>query len=160
VTIGGPNPTDLHFHAGSKDHGEEIMSKIQSSRAIAKGAAQPESRDSSPQTPPPAATDKAASMKKPSVHFSTASPTVIPPAPRADESDEEDYDQSQANAETGEIAVALYDFNADGEDELTVVEGEKLEVLERDGDEWWKCRNAKGYEGVVPAQYLEVCCWS
>ena len=54
------------------------------------------------------------------------------------------------------MAAALYDFNADGEDELTVKEGENLTVLERDGEEWWKCRNAKGLEGVVPASYLEV----
>ena len=54
-------------------------------------------------------------------------------------------------------AVALYDFSADGVDELSVAEGERLTVLEKDGDEWWKCRNSKGLEGVVPASYLEVC---
>ena len=41
--------------------------------------------------------------------------------------------------------------------ELSVKEGEHLVVLERDGDEWWKCRNSEGTEGVVPASYLEVC---
>ena len=50
----------------------------------------------------------------------------------------------------------LYDFTADGEDELTVREGETLMVLERDGDEWWKCRNQDGLVGVVPASYVEV----
>ena len=54
-------------------------------------------------------------------------------------------------------AVALYDFGADGVDELSVTEGEHLTVLEKDGDAWWKCRNSKGLEGVVPACYLEVC---
>jgi len=54
------------------------------------------------------------------------------------------------------FATALYDFTADGEDELSVTEGERLIVLEKDGDEWWKCRNTKGAEGVVPASYLEV----
>ena len=54
------------------------------------------------------------------------------------------------------FATALYDFTADGEDELSVMEGERLTVLEKDGDEWWKCRNTKGAEGVVPASYLEV----
>lgn len=52
--------------------------------------------------------------------------------------------------------LALYDFNADGEDELTVKEGDKLAVLEKDGEEWWKCKNIEGVEGVVPASYLEV----
>lgn len=52
--------------------------------------------------------------------------------------------------------MALYDFQAQGEDELSVGEGDKLWVLEKDGDEWWKCRNAAGEEGVVPASYVEV----
>jgi len=52
--------------------------------------------------------------------------------------------------------VVLYDFTADGDDELTVAEGEDLIVLERDSDDWWKVRNSKGREGVVPASYVEV----
>lgn len=55
--------------------------------------------------------------------------------------------------------MALYDFQAQGEDELSVGEGDKLWVLEKDGDEWWKCRNAEGHEGVVPASYIEVSSW-
>jgi len=31
-----------------------------------------------------------------------------------------------------------------------------LWVIEKDGDEWWKCRNMNGSEGVVPASYVEV----
>jgi len=54
------------------------------------------------------------------------------------------------------MATVLYDFHADGHDELTVNEGDQLTILLRDGDDWWKCRNAHGVEGVVPASYLEV----
>lgn len=51
----------------------------------------------------------------------------------------------------------MYDFEADGEDGLTVKEGEKLTVLDKEeSDDWWKCRNSKGKEGVVPASYLET----
>ncbi|KAG8899325.1 cytoskeletal protein binding protein [Tulasnella sp. 408] len=47
--------------------------------------------------------------------------------------------------------------NGDGEDELTVKEGEKLTVVDKEeSEEWWKCRNSKGKEGVVPASYLEA----
>ena len=53
------------------------------------------------------------------------------------------------------MVLVLYDFRADGEDELTVSEGEKLTILEKD-EEWWKCKNVEGVEGVVPASYLEV----
>ena len=52
--------------------------------------------------------------------------------------------------------MVLYDFTADGDDELTVTEGEDLIVLERDSDDWWKVRSSKGREGVVPASYVEV----
>lgn len=63
-----------------------------------------------------------------------------------------------ATRSTGDedTADALYDFDADGEDELSVNEGEHLVVVEKDGDEWWKCRNSHGVVGVVPASYLEV----
>lgn len=100
--------------------------------------------------------------KKPSVHFSPAA-TIIPDLEEPEEQDIQDGEQSipgeeQASQDDEELdmAIALYDFNADGEDELTVKEGEKLTILERDGEEWWKCRNTKGLEGVVPASYLEV----
>jgi len=60
-----------------------------------------------------------------------------------------DHDAAHVAAgEDEETADALYDFEADGEDELSVKEGEHLVVLERDGDEWWKCRNSEGAEGL------------
>jgi len=104
-------------------------------------------------------------MKKPSVHFSLASPVIIPLAPAEEEEEEERVQFSEPLRDSHKpqpasgimVAVALYDFNADGVDELSVTEGENLTVLEKDGDEWWKCQNSKGSEGVVPASYLEVC---
>ncbi|KAG9022467.1 hypothetical protein FS837_006340 [Tulasnella sp. UAMH 9824] len=56
----------------------------------------------------------------------------------------------------GIVAVTLYDFKAERDDELTVMEGEKLTILDKEDDEWWKCRNWIGSEGVVPASYLEA----
>lgn len=85
-----------------------------------------------------------------SVHFSQAPPSIISPR---EPSENGDVDETQGNEE---MVIALYDFNADGEDELSITEGEQLVVLEKDGDEWWKCRNARGQEGVVPASYVEI----
>lgn len=56
----------------------------------------------------------------------------------------------------GERAVALYDFEAQGDDELSVAENDSLTLIERENDDWWKVRNASGQEGVVPASYVEV----
>lgn len=146
VVVGGPNPVTLHFHAGSKDNAEEILEKVKSSKAISTSTTNGASPEPTRTVPP------VAEAPPRNVHFAKDSPVIIPPAPPAEEEDEEEEDDGAAQ----DIAVVLYDFKADGEDELSVQEGEQLLVLERDGDEWWKCRNASGAEGVVPAQYLEV----
>jgi len=84
---------------------------------------------------------------------------IIPPR-EEEEGEEEEEDTQYQNGEAGEqgqdYAVALYDFTAAGEDEMTVQAREQLVILEKDGDEWWKCRNLRNEEGVVPASYLEV----
>ena len=162
IDIEGPSPISLHFHAGSKENADAIVTKLQSSKALSSTPQEhaPMARSLSP---PPAA--EPSEMKKPSVHFSPASPVIIPSAPEEEQAEEgeeeeqqilEQLDDSQSASVIME-AVALYDFGADGVDELSVAEGERLIVLEKDGDEWWKCRNSKGLEGVVPASYLEVC---
>ncbi|KAF8655285.1 hypothetical protein AX16_003184 [Volvariella volvacea WC 439] len=151
IDIGGANAISLHFNAGSKDIAEEIASKLASSKSL--------STKPGPSTLPQE-TPRSTS-KKPSVHFSQAEPDIIPPREVDSEDEYQESDQepsqgaSRSSADT-ETAVALYDFTADGDDELTVKEGERLVVLEKDGDEWWKCRNARGLEGVVPASYLDA----
>lgn len=52
----------------------------------------------------------------------------------------------------------LYEFMAQGDDEVTVAEGDEVIVLD-DGksEEWWMVRRLKnGREGVVPASYVEI----
>ncbi len=48
-------------------------------------------------------------------------------------------------------AIATSDYDAA---QLTVVKGEILDVLDRTAS-WWRCRNAGGVEGWVPADSLE-----
>ncbi|EOD52196.1 hypothetical protein GTA08_BOTSDO02519 [Neofusicoccum parvum] len=52
----------------------------------------------------------------------------------------------------------LYEFMAQGEDEVTVAEGDEVIVLDdAKSEEWWMVRRLKnGKEGVVPASYVEV----
>jgi hypothetical protein len=160
IEVGGATPITLHFHTGSKDNVEAIMNKLESSKALA--AAQPrpstDSTASRPDDPGPSTRE----AHKPSVHFSDASPEIIP---SGDEEEDEEpdtprpsYDNRKHSEDNidGESGVVLYDFTADGDDELSVAEGERLVILEKDGDEWWKCRNSKGAVGVVPASYIEV----
>lgn len=52
----------------------------------------------------------------------------------------------------------LFDFMAQGDDEVTVALGDEVLILDDSAsDEWWKVRRLKnGKEGVVPSNYVEV----
>jgi len=144
VEIGGPNSASLHFNAGSRDTAEAIVKKLETSKQLS--APPPEVL----QEPVVSPTRSQIAGKIPgkAVHFSAA-PAIIPDQAESEEEwADTDYDPN--------AALVLYDFTADGDDELTVAEGEDLIVLERDSDDWWKVRNSKGREGVVPASYVEV----
>ena len=52
----------------------------------------------------------------------------------------------------------LYEFMAQGDDEVTVAENDDVIILDdQQSEEWWKVRRVKnGKEGVVPSSYVEV----
>jgi len=158
VVVGGSTPANLHFNVGSKDNAEAIFEKLKSSKALFT----PQDNGSGDAIRPPRMDTDTSEHDKarkngPSVHFSDSSPDIIPVRESPEYEDDETPEvNADGDASEGETATALYDFDADGEDELSVKEGDNLLVLERDGDEWWKCRNHDGAEGVVPASYLEV----
>ncbi|KAK4178629.1 hypothetical protein QBC36DRAFT_182208 [Triangularia setosa] len=54
--------------------------------------------------------------------------------------------------------VVLYDFMAQGEDEVTVGIGDEVIILDdTKSEEWWMVRRVKNQmEGVVPSSYIEV----
>ncbi|KAM9900035.1 hypothetical protein OXX79_005370 [Metschnikowia pulcherrima] len=63
---------------------------------------------------------------------------------------------SQA-ASTTASAVAAYPYDAAGDDELTVTQGEKLSVLEEDDGSGWTLVSASaGQSGLVPTSYLQM----
>lgn len=177
IEVGGPNAASLHFHAGSKEVADAIMAKLEEARAPTEESPPAPAAEPQPVLAPPRPQlqpERPRSSATKSVHFDNSEPVIIPPREAddgggdvdGDGDGDVDVDQEVLQDEQpsdaffgdgeGERAVVLYDFVADGEDEMTVHEGETLLVLERDTDEWWKCRNAKLEEGVVPANYLEV----
>lgn len=179
LTISGPNEElSLQFNAGSKDTAEAIVSKIEESQRLANGDSAPNGngfpRSPSPpviKSPTPAVapspktrllppahpgTTPSPSGRSRGVHFDPAPPVEIA-HPQHEDIDEEEEEDHHDALDGAEVAVALYDFDADGDDELTVKEGERVAVLDREGsEEWWKCRSVAGKEGVVPSSYLEV----
>jgi hypothetical protein len=52
----------------------------------------------------------------------------------------------------------LFDFMAQGDDEVTVAIGDEVLIIDDSAsDEWWKVRRLRnGKEGVVPSNYVEV----
>lgn len=65
--------------------------------------------------------------------------------------------QTQQEAPQTFKCTALYSYQAQNPDELSIVENEQLEVVgEGDGDGWLRARNYRGEEGFVPHNYLDV----
>lgn len=54
--------------------------------------------------------------------------------------------------------TVLYDFPAQGDDEVTVAQGDEVVIIDdTKSSEWWMVRRIKnGKEGVVPSEYVEV----
>uniref|UniRef100_M3Y9F7 F-BAR and double SH3 domains protein 1 n=1 Tax=Mustela putorius furo TaxID=9669 RepID=M3Y9F7_MUSPF len=90
-------------------------------------------------------------------------------SPTAEDAELSDFEECE---ETGELfeepapvalatrplpcpAHVVFSYQAGHEDELTITEGEWLEVIEEgDADEWVKARNQHGEVGFVPERYL------
>ena len=51
-------------------------------------------------------------------------------------------------------ALAIYDYNADKEDELTFQEGQVIYVLKKNDDGWWE-GVMDGITGLFPGNYVE-----
>lgn len=54
-------------------------------------------------------------------------------------------------------AKSLYDYEAAGSDEVSLVSGEQVHVIVNDdGSGWTTIKNASGQEGLVPTSYLDI----
>lgn len=158
----------LHFNVGKEEIAETILTKLDDSRKLAISSTKAASEAAAAElhthrsalTPPPRPVESGSPSKKNgvSVRFAEESPEIIPPREPSeeDEAEEEEEGGRLTGDDQSNLAIALYDFEGTGPDELSVQEGEQLYIIEKEGEEWWKCRNAQGGEGVVPASYLEV----
>ena len=55
------------------------------------------------------------------------------------------------------VAVALFDFQTDSEDTLTMAEGDRFRVIEPDLDGWTSVQRLEdGVQGYVPSAYIEI----
>ncbi|EDP43280.1 hypothetical protein MGL_2290 [Malassezia globosa CBS 7966] len=61
---------------------------------------------------------------------------------------------AQTTSTLGE-AVALYTFQGGQPGDLSFVQGERISLLEKVSDDWFRARNAEGHIGIVPTNYIE-----
>ncbi|KAF9226523.1 hypothetical protein BS17DRAFT_775772 [Gyrodon lividus] len=168
IDMGGINPMKLHFSVVKEEIAEAVLTKLDDSRKLAISGAKVASAGlggrRSALTPPPRHAEAGSPSKRSgaSVRFAEESPQIIPLREPSEDGEAEgaeengvDTGETGDDEEEGEPVVALYDFEGTSSDELSVREGERLHIIEKEGEEWWKCRNAHGVEGVVPASYLE-----
>jgi len=57
--------------------------------------------------------------------------------------------------EVGEWAEALYEYASDDPGDLNLAEGQRIKVLERTSEDWWR-GEVDGREGIFPASYVQM----
>jgi len=51
--------------------------------------------------------------------------------------------------------IALYDYQAQRSDELSLTRGDRITVLFKDNDNWWMGELADGQQGFFPTNYVD-----
>ncbi|OQR80376.1 tyrosine-protein kinase Btk29A-like, partial [Tropilaelaps mercedesae] len=51
--------------------------------------------------------------------------------------------------------VALFDFEAQEESDLSLKRGDEYEVMDDSGEHWWQVRDASGNSGYIPSNYVQ-----
>lgn len=66
--------------------------------------------------------------------------------------------QASTNSKNRKIGRLLYDFEAQGSDELNCREGDEVYIVdEKKSKDWWMVENVDtGKQGVVPSTYIEI----
>ncbi|CAG8594001.1 5509_t:CDS:10 [Ambispora gerdemannii] len=56
----------------------------------------------------------------------------------------------------GQTAIALYDYEATEENEISFAEGALITYIQFDSDDWWTGTNPEGINGLFPANYVQL----
>ncbi|KAK4047017.1 hypothetical protein OIV83_005703 [Microbotryomycetes sp. JL201] len=159
-----PSAGELHFVIGSKDAFDEIMDKLDQDRAtttpspVASVPTLPLAPAAPPAPPAPVTSAvPSATYIPPPPPIRTSSSNAIAPPPIRTASSSAPRTNGSSAVQTN--AVALYDFESQGDDELSLAEGQRVLYLDgaSDDPEWAKVRKVDtGEEGVVPMSYIEI----
>lgn len=154
LDLGGANPASFDFSASTKQEAEAIFNKIQESKQ--KSRLTSPSSSTASITPPPAI---------PSIRDSVVSTSTYQTAQSHEDPIEEEpvhYEEEVQHIPEqpiceGRWAVAMYDFVAETEEELSIQENDELWILDYvSSEEWWRAQRGDQV-GIVPASYIRVC---
>ncbi|KAJ3010358.1 UNVERIFIED_CONTAM: cytoskeletal protein binding protein, partial [Siphonaria sp. JEL0065] len=85
------------------------------------------------------------------VFVAPPAPAFVTPSPAAQAA------SARLSQTGGKSAIALYDYEATNDEELTIREDEELVVLDASDDDWWMVRLVRRQgEGLVPKLYVEM----
>ncbi|KAL0096655.1 hypothetical protein J3Q64DRAFT_1708765 [Phycomyces blakesleeanus] len=103
---------------------------------------------------------KKAGTPKKSVEESHVEPTPVvhtpPKVPEVPKSPAIVESPAQTEKPSFGKAIVLHPYDAENGDELSLIRGEYIDILDRDADEgWWEGRNERGDVGVFPLNFVK-----
>ncbi|KAH8091661.1 SH3 domain-containing protein [Cristinia sonorae] len=75
-------------------------------------------------------------------------PPVAPAAPPAP--------PAPAPVDEGVVAIALYQYDAAEDNEISFHEGDRITEITAESDDWWMGKDKHGNVGLFPANYVEI----
>ena len=65
------------------------------------------------------------------------------------------HDRADSQASVTHVLVALYDYDARTQEDLSFRKGERLELINRPDGEWWEARSlTTNQRGFIPSNYV------
>jgi len=92
----------------------------------------------------------------PNADLHHAFPATISPSPTPREEEEEAISASPALDSYGTCAVALYDYQASDETEISFDPGQIISHIDQIDPGWWQGLGPQGNYGLFPANYVEI----
>ena len=80
--------------------------------------------------------------------------SIPQPAPESEREPAPEAISEEDEVVLGRVRV-LYDYSSSGQGDLSIREGEELEELQGDNEEWMRVRKPSGEAGLVPRNYVQ-----
>jgi hypothetical protein len=137
LDLGGTSPVSLDFQAASKQEAEAIFNEIQISRSLVRHSMLVSTCQTTQGSP---------NASGAHVPYHESEPIL---------NDEEQYIELGPVCE-GRWGIAMYDFQAETEEELTIKENDELWVLDHVSSDGWLVVQLGDQVGIVPASYVRI----